>query len=128
MSARRAIAGGALLAAAGLASLVDAPVLARGEAIDPGREQVVRIVARRFAYTPNEIVLKAGQPAVLEFASMDFVHGFNVPDLHLRADLPPGQVTLVRVAPQKAGVYDMLCDNFCGAKHEEMNGRIVVRD
>ncbi len=128
MSAWRTIAGAALLAAAGLASLVEGPVLARGEAIDSNGERVIRIVARRFAYSPNEIRLKPGQPAVLEFTSIDFVHGFNVPDLHLRADLPPGQVTRVRIAPQKAGVYDMLCDNFCGAKHEEMNGRIVVKD
>ncbi len=123
---RRTIAAGALLGAAALAAFPGAAPHARGATSGPSGEQVVSIVARRFSYTPREIVLKAGRPAVLRFTSIDFVHGFNVPDLHLRADLPPGQVTLVRIAPQKAGVYDMLCDNFCGAKHEEMNGRIVV--
>jgi heme/copper-type cytochrome/quinol oxidase subunit 2 len=26
------------------------------------------------------------------------------------------------------GVYEFLCDNFCGSDHEEMSGRIVVRE
>ena len=77
---------------------------------------------------PNEIVLRKGEPVVLEFQSLDFTHGFSIPDLKLRADLPPGQVTRVRLTPEKSGVYDFLCDNFCGAGHEQMNGRIVVRD
>ena len=92
-----------------------------------GGETVVRIMAQRFVFTPNEIVLPAGQPVVLEFESLDFVHGFNIPDLKIRADLTPGQVTRVRLPPAKPGVYDFLCDNFCGEGHEQMNGRIVVR-
>ena len=94
----------------------------------PGKERVVKIVAQRFNYTPAEIVLKTGEPVRLEFTSRDFIHGFKVPDLDIRIDLPPGQVTIVRLTPQKAGVYDFLCDNFCGAGHEEMNGKIIVKD
>lgn len=93
-----------------------------------GQETVVRIVAQRFVYTPNEIVLHKGQPAVLEFTALDFTHDFSVPDLGLRADLTPGKVTAVRLTPDKAGTYDFLCDNFCGAGHEQMSGRIVVSD
>lgn len=95
---------------------------------DAGKEQVVQITARRFTFTPSEIVVKKGRPVVLEISSLDFVHGFNVPELKLRADLPPGQVTRVRFTPERAGEYPFVCDNFCGAGHEEMHGRIVVKD
>lgn len=44
----------------------------------------------------------------------------------LRADLPPGVVTRVRFTVDKPGSYDFLCDNFCGDKHEEMSGRMLV--
>jgi cytochrome c oxidase subunit 2 len=91
-------------------------------------EQVITVVARRFSFSPSDIALKKGQPAVLEFTSLDFVHGFKIPDLNIRTDLPPGKTTVVRLTPQKAGVYDFLCDNFCGAGHEQMNGRIIVKD
>jgi cytochrome c oxidase subunit 2 len=102
-------------------------VMAESAKQHPDKEQVIKIVAQRFSYSPSEIVLKKGQPAVLEFTSLDFVHGFKIPDLNIRADLPPGKITRVRITPEKAGVYDFLCDNFCGAGHEDMNGRIIVR-
>ena len=120
---------GLLLCAISLGGIsVGGAVLAQGATKNPNKERVVKIVAQRFSYTPNEIVLKTGQPVVLEFTSLDFVHGFKVPDLNIRADLPPGKVTRVRLTPEKAGVYDFLCDNFCGAGHEEMSGRILVKD
>ena len=87
---------------------------------------VVRIVAQRFHYTPGEFRVKAGRPVVLEFTALDFMHGFNMPDLKTRADLIPGRVTRVRLAPPAPGVYEFLCDNFCGEGHEQMNGRMVA--
>ena len=91
------------------------------------KSQVIKMTARRFVYTPREIEVQAGVPVVLEIMSIDFFHGFNIPDLKLRSDLPPGQITRVRFTPEKPGVLQFLCDNFCGDGHEEMNGRIVVR-
>ncbi len=93
-----------------------------------GKERVIKVVARKFAYTPSEIVLKKGQKVVLEFTSVDFIHGFKIPDMNLRVDLPPGKVTRLAINADKVGVYDFLCDNFCGSEHEEMSGRIVVKE
>lgn len=93
-----------------------------------GKAKVIKVVVQRFHYTPSEIRVRKGQPVVLEFTSVDFVHGFKVPALGLRTDLPPGKITKVTLRPEKAGVYDFLCDNFCGSGHEEMSGRIIVTD
>jgi cytochrome c oxidase subunit 2 len=109
-------------------TLAGGAVLAQGPSKNQSEERVIKIVAQKFSFTPSEIVLKKGQATVLEFTSLDFVHGFNIPDLKIRADLPPGKATLVRITPEKAGVYDFLCDNFCGAGHENMTGRIIVKD
>ena len=111
------------LALAALPALGLADRRALAQASEP---QVVKLIAQRFHYTPNEFQVKAGQPVVLEFTSLDFVHGFHMPDLKLRADLPPGVVTRLRFTVGKPGVYDFLCDNFCGDKHEEMGGRMMV--
>lgn len=88
--------------------------------------QVVKIIAQKFHYTPAEFRVKAGVPIVLEFTALDFVHGFNMPDLKVRADLTPGPPVIVKLPAAKAGVYEFVCDNFCGDKHEEMHGRMVV--
>lgn len=97
-------------------------------AMASGNERVIKITARRFSYSPDQIVLKKGEAVRLEFTSLDFVHGFKVPDLGIRADLPPGVTTSVRLQPDKTGSYAFLCDNFCGAGHEEMHGKIIVQD
>ena len=89
--------------------------------------QVVKLVAQKFRYTPNEFEVKVGQPVVLEVRSLDFIHGFNIPELKMRADLLPGTVTKIRFTIEKPGVYDFLCDNFCGSGHEEMSGRMVAK-
>ena len=126
---RRTTATGLLVVALGLSgATLGGALLAQAQTNNANQEQVIKIVARRFAYTPNEIVLKKGQPVVLEFTSIDFVHGFKIPELNIRADLPPGKVTRIRLTPDKAGVYDFLCDNFCGSEHEEMSGRIIVKE
>jgi cytochrome c oxidase subunit II len=88
----------------------------------------IEMVARRFNFMPDEIALKAGEPVILLIRSIDFVHGFSVPDLGLRADLVPGRVTRVPLLPKKAGMIDFVCDNFCGSEHEEMHGRFVVNE
>ncbi len=91
-------------------------------------EQVIKVTAKRFDYTPAEIRLKKGVPVVLEFTSQDVVMGFNVPDLHARTDIVPGVVTRVRLVPDKVGTFEFHCDIFCGAGHEEMSGTIVVTE
>jgi cytochrome c oxidase subunit 2 len=89
-------------------------------------EQVVKILAKKFDYTPNRITLKKGVPVVLEFISTDVVMGFNVPDLGARTDIVPGQVARVRIVPDKVGAFTFFCDIFCGSGHEDMAGTITV--
>src|ERR1700693_1847260 len=88
--------------------------------------QVIKILARRFTYTPNKLNLKKVVPVVLELTTADVLMGFSAPDFDLRADIIPGQVARVRLVPDKVGTFTFLCDVFCGSGHETMNGTITV--
>ena len=112
-----------LQAALGLAS---AALWRAGAAQGAAEPRTIALTARRFAYEPNEIALKAGERVVIAIQSLDFVHGMNIPALGQRLDLLPGRVTRLELRPQAAGVIDFVCDNFCGSGHEEMQGRFVV--
>jgi cytochrome c oxidase subunit 2 len=89
-------------------------------------DRVVSVTARRFSYNPSVIELELGVPVIIELTSLDRQHGFNIPDLGLRADVEPGKTVRVRIVPEKVGTFDFHCDVFCGSGHEEMAGRIVV--
>ena len=86
----------------------------------------IEITAQRFKFTPAEIPLKAGEPVVLLLRSLDFAHGFFVPDLNLRTDLMPGRVTRLTLTPKTPGKLAFLCDNFCGDGHEGMDGHFDI--
>lgn len=101
---------------------------AGGYANSAAEGPVIRISAKKFEYSPREIVLKKGVPMVFELTSLDRVHGFNLPDFKTRADAVPGMVTRVRLVPDKTGAFEFFCDVFCGDGHEEMSGKIVVKD
>ena len=63
---------------------------------------------------------------MLEITALDFPHGFFIPDLKIRADLVPASLVRVDLKFDREGVYEFICDNFCGSGHEEMAGKIVV--
>src|SRR5512136_2488421 len=83
-------------------------------------ELTIKVTAQKFEYSPKEITLKKGVPVVLELTSLDRLHGFACPDLHVRSDIKPGQASRVRILPEKAGKFGFHCDVFCGSGHEQM--------
>ena len=90
------------------------------------REKVIKVVAKRFDYSPAHLTLKKGQPVVLELSTRDVLMGFNAPDFNVRADIVPGKTALMTFTPDKAGTFAFLCDVFCGDGHETMSGTLVV--
>ena len=91
-------------------------------------EAVIKVVAKRFDYTPNVLRLKKGVPVVIELTTQDVVMGFSAPDFGVRADILPEKVARVRIVPDKAGTFTFVCDIFCGVGHEQMDGTIVVTE
>jgi cytochrome c oxidase subunit 2 len=114
------LAGGLGLSAA----IVVLAALAAGQT---GGERVVRITAQRYEYSPA-VVLKRGEPVILELISRDRIHGFHIAAFDVRADVLPGQTVRVRVVPDKVGVFPFTCDLFCGSGHNDMSGVISVTD
>jgi cytochrome c oxidase subunit II len=92
------------------------------------KEVVVRVVAKRFDYTPAPITVKNGAPVVFKLTTRDVIIGFSLSDFNVRTDIVPDKVTRLRLTPDKTGTFIFLCDIFCGAGHEEMNGKLTVID
>ena len=110
-----------MVAAGGLAlGSVGALALAQSE------PKVIKVVAKKFVFVPEEIHLKLGETVTLEFTAPEVPMGFLLPDFKLRADIVPGKVTTVQFTPDKAGTFQFLCDVFCGSGHEDMGGALIV--
>ena len=112
---RRIVLAAGLLALAG-----GAGVLAQKQ------PRVIKVSARRFSFTPQEITVKKGEPVVFELTSEDIFMGMNIPDFGVRSDIVPGKTMRLAFTPDKEGTFTFLCDVFCGDGHEGMSGKLVV--
>jgi cytochrome c oxidase subunit 2 len=57
-----------------------------------------------------------------------YIHGFHVPDLHLKQDANPGQHHTVKTEVYNEGEYQGYCSKYCGVGHSNMYFTITAVD
>ena len=90
--------------------------------------KTITITAHRFAFEPNQITLKKGEPVVLQLTTGDVTHGFFLKPLKIDELIEPGKTTEVKITPEIAGTFTTICDHFCGSNHGNMKMTIVVEE
>jgi cytochrome c oxidase subunit 2 len=87
----------------------------------------IEVVARKFAFEPSKIEVKAGEPVEITFRSADTKHGFACKELGLeKVVFTKDEPATVTFTPEKPGTYEFKCARFCGLGHGKMKGEIVV--
>jgi len=76
----------------------------------------------------NSLHVPLGEAVVLTMISEDVIHSFFVPAFRIKKDVVPGLYSTLWFTPTKAGVYHLFCAEYCGTKHSEMTGQVVVQD
>jgi cytochrome c oxidase subunit 2 len=81
-----------------------------------------------WAVTPAEV--RAGVPVEFLMTTRDVNHGFGLYDpdgtFLTQAQVVPGQTQKLVWTFDEPGTYEVLCLEFCGAKHHEMVTTIEV--
>lgn len=99
---------------------------------DPGVEQVgeseyeVHVVAVQFAYFPGEIEVPEDSTVTFRLTSEDVIHSFSVVGTNANTMVIPGEVASLTVETEEPGEYGILCSEYCGAGHHDMEGKLVV--
>lgn len=78
--------------------------------------------------TANEIHLAAGTPVEFRLDSPDVIHSFWIPALGGKIDAIPGRHTRLTLEPTRAGVFEGVCAEYCGASHAWMSFVVVVHE
>lgn len=76
----------------------------------------------------NEMHVPAGEPIKLTMATEDVIHSFFIPAFRVKKDVVPGRYTSMWFTATKPGEYHLFCAEYCGTKHSEMKGRVVVME
>jgi cytochrome c oxidase subunit 2 len=74
----------------------------------------------------DELHVPLGQSVRLLMTSQDVIHSFFIPAFRMKHDVLPGTYQRLWFKPQRAGVFSLLCAEYCGTDHSRMTGRIVV--
>jgi cytochrome c oxidase subunit 2 len=76
----------------------------------------------------NTLHVPTGQKVVLTAISEDVIHSFFVPAFRVKRDVLPGMYGTLWFTPTRPGTYHLFCAEYCGTKHSEMIGSVVVLD
>ena len=91
----------------------------------PGSD--VYLAAMTFQWTPV-LKLKKGAQYTLHLSSLDMAHGFALYPINVNFMVLPGYDYGLRVTPNEAGDFRIICNEFCGIGHHTMVGRVIVED
>jgi cytochrome c oxidase subunit 2 len=98
-------------------------------------EMVVNVTGQQFTWTfeyPSEkvnspeLVLPVDRPIEFKIQTKDVIHSFWVPQFRLKSDAVPGLTTTIRLTPDKAGRYEVVCAELCGIGHSTMRQFVRV--
>ena len=74
----------------------------------------------------NDLHVPLNRPIKLQMISEDVIHSLFVPAFRVKQDVLPGRYTTIWFQATKVGQYHLFCAEYCGAKHSEMGGRVIV--
>ncbi len=86
-------------------------------------------MGRAWSWTPGTatpITLPAGSHVTFYVTSGDVLHGFEVQGTSINLTAIPGVVGHVSYTFDKPGTYYIICNEYCGAGHQAMIGKIVI--
>ena len=88
--------------------------------------RVIEVTAKKYAFSPDPIVVRAGENVRVKLTSEDTTHGFALPAYDIDVKIEPGKTSTASFTAQSAGQYPIHCSVFCGWGHPTMTATLVV--
>ncbi len=90
-------------------------------------DSTIYVLAQQFAFRPNTIRLVFGGNYEFIFFSPDVYHGASlIQDGSINMVVAPDMTARVSIKATQLGEIRLLCNEYCGAGHHLMKGKIIV--
>lgn len=92
-----------------------------------------KMIAKRFTYDPQAIIVNQGDKVIIDITSEDVPHSFTLLDFGdpqeggINEFLSPGKEVTVEFIADKKGEFVFGCDVACGSGHLDMLGKLIVK-
>jgi cytochrome c oxidase subunit 2 len=77
-------------------------------------------------YTSNELHIPLDKNVICDITSKDVIHSFALESMRIGQDAIPGSNSPIWFKPIKAGTYEIICAQLCGAGHYAMRAMMMV--
>lgn len=91
----------------------------------PGSD--IYMLGRMWQWYPV-LKLKKGVEYTLHLSSADVNHGFSLFPININLQVVPGYDYGLKVTPNAAGDFRVICNEFCGVGHHLMIGKVIVEE
>lgn len=101
----------------------------------PANALQIDVMGEEFAWTftypngkemVNELVVPLGQPVKLNISSRDVIHSLFIPAFRIKMDALRGMKTYTWFLPDRPGTFTILCAEYCGTGHSDMNADLKI--
>ena len=77
----------------------------------------------------DTLFLPKDQPVKLNLVAMDVLHSLFIPAFRVKQDMVPGmENNFMWFEPQRVGIYEMFCAEYCGLQHSYMYTYVKVME
>lgn len=83
-------------------------------------------VAGMWSFEPAEVFLPVGAEVEMFLTSKDVVHGFHIEKKGVNLMAVPGGINQTTFKLDEPGVYRIVCHEYCGTGHQNMQAEIIV--
>jgi cytochrome c oxidase subunit 2 len=106
--------------------LLSAVLSNAGPLSDPPTKREIKVSARRFEFSPRTITVSKGESVSLVITSEDVDHGFAIKEFGIDQEIKAKQTKVIELTPDREGRFQFTCSVFCGDRHGEMIGELIV--
>jgi len=74
----------------------------------------------------DTLYLPVNKSVKLDLVSADINHSFYIPAFRIKEDIISGRQNYMVLKPEKTGIYDIACAEYCGLNHSLMYSKLIV--
>lgn len=98
------------------------------ESDDPDIDYEAYIVARHPQFLPRVVEVPEGSTVQFYITAEDVIHSYDVVGTNVNTMVIPGQVAQFTVEFDDPETHGVICTEYCGSLHHEMEGELRVVD
>ena len=93
---------------------------------ESGVDYEVNMLAFHPSYIPNNVTVPEDSTVKFYITSQDVIHGYEIVGTNANTMIIPGQISEITVEFDNPKEYGVICNEYCGSQHHNMDAELNV--